>query len=79
MSGVLQGSISGTLFKFHLCDLYFIVDKFDIANVADDNTPYFKGDNISSDVKLLEEVACANFQRFKDNEIKANADKCHLY
>ena len=65
-------------FNIYLCDLFFIIEKFDIANFADDNTPYVTGDNISSVVKLLEEVACAIFQWFKDNEMKANADKCHV-
>ena len=44
----------------------------------DDNTPYITVDNISSVVKLLEEVACAIFQWFKENEMKANAEKCHV-
>ena len=48
-----------------------------LIKFADDNTPYVTGDNISSVVKFLEEVACAIFQWFKDNEMKANADKCH--
>ena len=52
--------------------------KFDIVNFADDNTPYVTGENISSVVKLLEEVACAIFQWFKDNEMKANVDKCRV-
>ena len=39
---------------------------------------YVTGDNISSLVKLLDEVVCAIFQWFKDNEMKANADKCHV-
>ena len=52
--------------------------KFDIVNFVDDNTPYVTGENISSVVKLLEEVACAIFQWFKDNEMKANVDKCRV-
>ena len=48
----------------------------------DVNAPYVTGDNISSVAKLLEEVACAIFQWFKDNEWfkdnKANAGKCHV-
>ena len=79
ISGVPQGSILGRLFfNIHLCDLFFIIEKFDLANFADDNTPYVTGDNVSLVVKLLEEGACAIFQWFEDNEMKANADKCHV-
>ena len=49
-----------------------------LIKFADDNTPYVTGDNISSVVKFLKEVDCAIFQWFKDNEMKANADKCHV-
>ena len=62
ISGVQQGSILGLLFfNIHLRDLFFIIEKFGIANFADDNTPYVTGDNISSVVKLLEEVAVLFF------------------
>ena len=64
-------------FNINLCDLLFIIEKIDIASFSDGNAPYVTGDNISSVVKLLEEVACGTvfFQWFKDNEMKANADK----
>ena len=76
---VPQGSISGPFFfNIHLCDIFFIINKSDIANFADDNTPYVTGDNISSVVELLEEVACAIFQLFKGNDMKGNAAKCHV-
>ena len=65
-------------FNIHLCDLFFMIEKFDIPNFADDNTPYVIGHNISSVVEILEEVACAIFKWLKDNEMKANADKCHV-
>ena len=55
-----------------------LLENYDIAKFADDNTPYVTRDNISSVVKLLEKVACAIFQWFRDNEMKANADKCHV-
>ena len=55
-----------------------MIEKFDIPNFVDDNIPYVIGHNISSVVEILEEVACAIFQWFKDNEMKANADKCHM-
>ena len=62
MPGVPQCSLLGPL-----CDLFFIIDKFDVANFVDDNTPYVTGNNISSVVTLLEEVACISYQWFKDN------------
>ena len=52
--------------------------KFDIANFASNNIPYVTGGNVSSVVKLLEEVACAIFQWFKDNEMKPRPDKGHV-
>ena len=63
---MLQGSIIGPFFfNIHSCALFFIIEKFDIVNFADDNTPYVTGDNISSVVKLLEEVARAIFSGLK--------------
>ena len=68
ISSVSQGSILGPLFfNIHLGDLFFIIEKFDIANFADGNTSYVTEDNISSVLKPLEEVACAIFQWFKNN------------
>ena len=76
----LKLAILGPLFfNIHLGDLSFIIDKFYIVNFANDNTPYVTGDNIPSVVKLLEEVACAIFQWFKDNEMKANAGSVMCY
>ena len=63
ISRVPQVSILGPrTFNIHLCDLFFIIEKFDISNFADENAPYVTGDNISSVVKLLEEVASTIFQ-----------------
>ena len=63
ISRVPQVSILGPrTFNIHLCDLFFIIEKFDIANFADENAPYVTAGNISSVVKLLEEVAVTIFQ-----------------
>ena len=54
--GVSQGSILGPLlFNIYLCDLFFLMNYEDIANYADDNTPYVSGKNIHGVVSFLEE------------------------
>ena len=77
--GVPQGSILGPLlFNIDLCDMFFILDNYDIANYADDSTPYVSGRNIEEVIALLEEVSNYIFQWFRDNEFQGNASKCHV-
>ena len=65
---VPQGSILGPLlFNIHLCDLFVIMDQHDIANYADDNTPYVSGKKIDEVVKSLEEASGLIFKWFSDN------------
>ena len=43
--GIPQGSILGPLvFNADLCDLFITTSRYDIANYADDNTPYASED-----------------------------------
>ena len=61
--GVPQGSILGPLlFNMDLCDLFFITNHTDIANYADDNTPYVSGKNIYKVVSFLEESSGVIFK-----------------
>ena len=77
--GVSQGSILGLLlFDIFLADLFFVINYIDIANYADDNTPYAIADNIDDIIKSLEEASTALFQWFDNNLSKSNADKCRF-
>ena len=77
--GVPQGSISGTLLvNIYICDILFDITKSDIASYTDDKTPYnfdFSLDNIISN---LEKPANSLLNWFRENHMKANANKCHL-
>ena len=66
------------LFNADLCDLFITTSRYDIANYADDNTPYVSGRNIEEVVASLEEVSEVIFQWFGDNQFQGNANKCHV-
>ena len=77
--GVPQGSILGPLlFNILLADLFFIVNSTDIANYADDNTPYVTANKMYSLIASLEEASKSLFTWFDNNLMKSNVDKCHL-
>ena len=78
-SGVPQGSISGPLFfNIFVCDLFFDDIDTDLANYADDTTPYAYGLELDKVIELLEKNIDKLFHWFSDNFLKANPNKCHL-
>ena len=50
-----------------------------MANYADGNNPYCTGLEISDVLIKLENATETLFQWFKDNRMKANLDKYHLF
>ena len=77
--GVPLGLILGPLlFSVFLADLFFSVNSTDIANYADDNTPYATANDIGNLIASPEESSMSLFTTFDNNLIKSNADKCHL-
>ena len=68
--GVPQGS--------YICDLFFDIIQCDIASYADDNTPYNFDFNLDNVISNLKKSTNSLLNWFRENHLKANADKCHL-
>ena len=78
-SGLPQGSISGPLFlNIFICDSFFNDIDIDLANYADDTTPYAYDLELDKVIESLEKNIDKLFHWFSDNILKANLDKCHL-
>ena len=77
--GVPQGSILGPLlFNIFINDLFFFIKDSKLANYADDNTVYAVENDITNLLKSLETETTEVLKWFEINEMKPNADKCHL-
>ena len=74
-----KGSILGPLLSnIYISDIFYDIDKFNIASYADDNTPYASDFDLKELIQKLELIANNLFEEDKNNYIKTSAGKCHL-
>ena len=77
--GVPQGSILGPLlFKIFICDMSYFLEDYDIANYADDFTPYNADKNVEFIVNNLEHSSSILFEWLNDNHMNFNTGKSCL-
>ena len=79
ISEVPESSILEPLFFIiSLIDLFFIIEDFDIARYADENTPCLTVNNMDGIVKSLVEASTKSCKWFSDILMKSNTDKFRM-
>ena len=76
--GVPQGSILGPLlFNIYINDLFLFSDNFEIANYADDCSPFEFSGSIEDVISKLEKDSNILIKWYESNYLKPNPDKWH--
>ena len=77
--GVPQESILGPLlFNIFICDMFYFLENYELANYADDSTPYSAKRNHKLVIEELEISSSILFKWLQTNYMKVNTDKSHL-
>ena len=66
------------LFNIFICDMFYFLKDFFIANYADDSAPYCAGKSPKFVVNILEQLSTILFEWLNNNYMKVNTGKSHL-
>ena len=74
-----QGSVLGPLLlNIYINDLFFLTEKTNVCNYADDTTFYACDSDLHYLISRLEHDSVLAIEWFECNDMKLNQDKCHL-